>query len=518
MRIAMIFRTIPKVSLLASMMVLTPSANGQIPGTESPLLTSGTTSLLIPGNSIAHITTENSVVWIGGGKGLARSADAGFSWESFRNVSGFTGRGIFGIALRGNTIWTSQGFSREVNGQRVQTGGGYTYSSNNGESWSYVPQTLDASNDSLVTYGQNTVRFLPIVVPEQNVTFDLALSSTHVWIASWSSGLRRSGNSGQTWERLVLPNDNRNSIAPSDSLHGYLIDPRLHNNFLVFSVFVQDDSTIWSGTAGGINKSTDGGMSWRKFNTLNQASPILGNWVIAIAGQRIDSTYRLWATNWKADLDPREEFGVSYSDDGGRIWKNHLHGIRAYDFAFKGSTAYVATSEGIYRTSDGGVSWTRSGSIVDRSSGQRITTSTFFSIGVVGDTVFAGSGDGLVKTIDNSSHPFGTTWQILRTYQQVGNTNTTYAYPNPFSPDDEIVRLHYSTAGQFANVSIEIFDFAMNRVRTLIHDAPRSGTQEHDEIWNGRDDNNNQVANGVYFYRVRLDDQEPSWGKVMVLQ
>jgi hypothetical protein len=209
---------------------------------------------------------------------------------------------------------------------------------------------------------------------------------------------------------------------------------------------------------------------------------------------------------------------VSYTEDGGRIWRNFLHGIRAYSFAFKDSVAYVATEDGMYRTADGGETWLRSGTIIDYATNQRITTRGFFSVAVVGDTVYCGSGDGLARTIDNASNPFGERWEILRTYRPVDNTASTYAYPNPFAPDDEPVRFHYGTGGTPATVTLEIFDFGMNRVRTLLKDAQRSGLNEHDEIWDGQDDGNNQVANGVYFYRVILDGREPIWGKVMVLQ
>jgi hypothetical protein len=132
--------------------------------------------------------------------------------------------------------------------------------------------------------------------------------------------------------------------------------------------------------------------------------------------------------------------------------------------------------------------------------------------------VYCGTGDGLVTTIDNAAHPFGESWEVQRAYRPVGVTATTYAYPNPFSPDQEIVRLHYSTGGAAASVTIELFDFGMNRVRTVVKDAQRSGTQECDEIWDGRDDAKNQVTNGVYFYRVVLNGGDPIWGKVMVLE
>ncbi len=478
----------------------------------------GSLSTLPPSNSVSHIATHVGTLWTGTGKGLARSADGGQTWESFRDVPEFARPGIFAIALKGDTVLCSTGYSQEVNDQSVQTGTGYTYSLDNGATWFSAPQTLDEQDDSLVTYGTNTVYFLPVTVDEQNVTFDLALSDSFAWIASWSSGLRRSSDFGQTWERIVLPNDVLNSVSPGDSLGDYAVDPRENNNFLLFSVFVQNDSTIWAGSAGGINKSTDGGSSWTKFSTLNQGSPILGNWVISIKGQQIDSTYRLWITNWPADLGPNEQYGVSYSDDGGRIWKNLLQGVKAYDFAFKDSIVYIATDDGVYRTADGGKSWVLSGSIIDSRTGQQIVNRVFFSVGVIGDTVFCGGSEGVAKTLDYGATPFGQTWEVIRSYQPVGNSSATYAYPNPFSPDEEIVRVHYSTGGVPASVTIEVFDFGMNRVRTIIRNADRSGTTEYDEIWDGRDENARQVANGVYFYRVTTNDGEPSWGKIMVLQ
>ena len=179
---------------------------------------------------------------------------------------------------------------------------------------------------------------------------------------------------------------------------------------------------------------------------------------------------------------------------------------------------YVASDDGLYRTDDGGESWTRSGTIIDRVTGERATSNAFFAVGVVGDTVFGGTGDGLVKTIDNALHPFGETWQVLRAYQPLGTMASTYSYPNPFSPNQEVVRFHYGTGGAPAAVTIEVFDFGMNRVRTVIKDAPRSGADEYDEIWDGRDDGRNQVTNGVYFYRVIVNSGDPVWGKVMVLE
>jgi hypothetical protein len=197
-------------------------------------------------------------------------------------------------------------------------------------------------------------------------------------------------------------------------------------------------------------------------------------------------------------------------------WKNLLTGIKAYAFAFRDSIAYVATDDGMYRTSDGGNSWVRSGTIIDPVSGARIASSQFFSVAVIGDTVYGGTGDGLAKTPDNTQTPFGSAWQVVRTYVPSNNRSTSYAYPNPFSPQTESARIHYSTGSAPAQVTIELFDFGMNRIRTLIKGVTRSG--EQDELWDGRTDGGTIVPNGVYFYSVTMGSDEPTWGKVMVLQ
>ena len=498
----------------------------------------GQLSSLPPSNSVSQIDMDGSaVIWIGTSKGAARSLDRGASWESYRSNPAFANEGIFALTAIQQTVWASTGFEKKVSDANVQTGSGYAFSTDGGMSWKHLNQTLDGRGDSIISYGINdSIWMLPVVVPEQNVTFDIALTPGTVWIASWASGLRKSTDNGVTWKRILLPPDNKSSIKPTDTLWSYLpsdslkqrriydrFNPTQNNNFLAFGVYAVDQDTIWCGTAGGVNKSTDGGLSWIRFNHQNQAAPILGNWVIAIGEQRFAGKSRIWTTNWKAE-DPDEQFGVSYTDDGGKSWKNLLHGIKAYDFAFKDSIAYIASDQGIYRTPDGGLSFSKVSSITDPSTRQVIASASVFSVGVVGDTVLVGTADGMATTLDNSQNPFGSQWRILRAYQQVGASGATYAYPNPFAPNLELVRIHYAldpalrTAfPQTQVVTVEIFDFGMNRVRTLIHGAQRAGS-EFDELWDGRDDQSRIVANGVYFYRLRINNDVPRFGKILVLQ
>lgn len=496
------------------------------------------TSITPPSNNVSHMAVDTSrgitSLWIGTGKGLAKSSNTGRSWIDYGSDPAFADPGIFAISSMNNTIiWAATGHDENTDGGSVQTGSGYAFSTNGGTSWQHLRQAMDKQQDSLLPYGIDTIWFLPVVVPEENVTFDVALTPGVEWISSWASGLRKSTDNGQHWQRIPLPPDNRNSIKPTDTLWTYAtndtlhqhkilprFDPRLNNNFLAFSVYAADSNTLWCGTAGGVNKSTDGGQSWVKFSHQNQSKPILGDWVIAIRGQRMQNTLRIWTTNWVAS-DNAESYGVSYSDDSGSSWTNLLQGIRAYDFSFDSSICYIATDNGIFRTSDGGLSFTNFSNFDDPTNHQTITSPQVYTSAVVGDTVFIGTGDGVAHTIDSPEHPFGSQWSVGRSYVPLQSSSSTYAYPNPFSPGSEPIRIHYKlpNSGSTAShdVRIQIFDFGMNRVRTLINSS-RTGSSDFDEIWNGLDDHQRMVANGVYLYRIDIDAQNAVFGKIIVLQ
>jgi ligand-binding sensor domain-containing protein len=488
-------------------------------------------------NSINEIIVQKDTVWFGTEKGLSLTSDGGITWTNFSGTAAFDNKGISAIAIKDNTIWVATGYTTKLGDEDVQTGGGLHYSTDHGVTWSFIPQPIDHQpNDHIIfdtiPYGSaNSIRALAVTVPQQNITFDIALTKNAVWTASWAGMLRKSLDTGKTWQRVILPPDFLDQIDTSMTLSFDLspvfrklsaTDSLLENdNHKVFSVYASDDTIIWVGTAGGINKSTDGGISWRKFSHQNQSYPISGNWIIALREQHYDTLRIIWAAT--RDTKPEETQGVSYSKDGGATWGTTLLGERAWNIAFdnSGNVVYIATDNGIFRSSDFGESWIRSGSIYDPSNLQRFVSTECYGVGVKDDTVWYGGSEGIAYTIDSPSRPFGSAWHIFRTAEQVENNKKTYSFPNPFSPNNEPVRLHYSlgtTNSGFKNITIRIFDYAMQPVRTLIQNSSRLSGKEYDEIWDGKNDNRSIVANGVYFYRVEMNDQAPIWGKILVLK
>lgn len=71
-------------------------------------------------------------------------------------------------------------------------------------------------------------------------------------------------------------------------------------------------------------------------------------------------------------------------------------------------------------------------------------------------------------------------------------------YPNPFNPTTEI-KFDLSDPAQ---VNLTIFSIAGQKIRTLV-DAPRLAGY-HSILWDGKDELGNDVASGVYLYRISV--------------
>ncbi|MBN1399132.1 MAG: hypothetical protein JXA06_13945 [Bacteroidetes bacterium] len=506
------------------------SADAQLP--KAYKIGAGRVSSSILTNSVSDITVQNDTIWCGMDKGLSFTADGGKTWINYSGNDTFDNtKGISAIAVKDDEICVASCYTQKIDDEDIATGYGLHYSSDHGVTWTFIPQPVDSGFIDTLSYGsRNKIRALAITVEEQNITYDIAITNQAIWTASWAGMLRKSTDKGRSWHRVILPPDNLDYIDTSMSLNYAFnltptsgkLDSLGNDNHKLFSVYANGDNTIWVGTAGGINKSTDGGTSWRKFSHQNQNLPISGNFVVALKEQVLPSRRIMWAATINAN-DPDEVKGVSFSSDGGETWKTTLLGKWAYNFAFKDSLVYIGTDDGLYRSSDFGESWIRSGSIYDPDPEvlHRFTSDEIYCVGVRGDTIWCGCSEGIAYTIDSQYQSFGSRWKIFRRYESVGNENRTYAYPNPFAPDDEPVRIHYSTGagqGNSKDVTIRIFDYAMHPVRTLIQKASRLSGNEYDEIWDGRNDNRSLVANGVYFYRVEIGGNSPLWGKILVLK
>ena len=221
------------------------------------------------GNSITDLVWHNGVLYAAGGRGLSATANSGESWMNWtpKEYGGQGGISALTVAADG-TVWIATAYDTTIDGNSLQVGGGLRYLSPGSEEWVFIPQPLDARDD---TAGG----MRPTTTAIQNVTFDIAVEDSTVWIASFGGGVRRSRDYGNTWE-----------VVTTDGLPFSALDYLNHRGF---SVMIENGN-IWVGTADGISKSEDGGQTWQRFTHQNQSQPISGNWVIALAYNPYDGS------------------------------------------------------------------------------------------------------------------------------------------------------------------------------------------------------------------------------------
>jgi len=490
-------------------------------------------------NSISDILTIGDTVWVGTSSGVSLSTDRGSNWKNFNNTAAFGTESASAIAYDNGVFWASTAHSTDESGTSYPEGSGLRFTTNSGLTWTTIPEPVDLSGDSSVTYGINQLRAVPVTVKIQNLIYDISITHTAngkpvLWIATFAGGLRRSFDMGTTWQRVVIPPDNLNSIKPTDTLNfclspvGGKICSDNNLNYRVFSVISVNDSTLYVGTAGGINKTTNGRdtfPSWIKYNHLNQDHPISGNFVVALGY----NNGRVWGATWKAEGET-ETYGVSMTSDGGNSWDTFLEGEQTHNFGFTKLGDVIALSDdGAFRSSNFGTNWITPAKIIDDQSKLTLTSSVFYAAASSGDDIWLGSADGLAKLTET----FGTIWQgkwkIYFASQKLSSSGEAYAYPNPFSPRQDILKIKYSTGGTNSQVTIRIFDFGMNYVRTVIQNASRgnpvhvvdgsnSASNGVIDTWDGKDERGNIVPNGVYFYRIEVGSNNPVYGKILVLQ
>jgi hypothetical protein len=457
------------------------------------------------GNGITDLLWVDSTLYAGTGNGLNWTSDEGRMWHSATPAE-YQGKGGISALTRAQdgTIWIATGYDTTVQeDQTLSAGGGLRYRLPGSTEWVYIPQPRDAVTDTMGGMKPTTTHV-------QNITFDIAVLNTQIWITSFGGGIRRSFDMGATWE--VITTDDR-PFSALDNLN--------HRGFSA----ITENGNIWIGTAGGISKSSDGGETWEKFYVGADQNPepngISGNWVIALAHNPWDNS--VWAVT--LSTGGNEFNSISRTLNGGGTWQNLLvdelsDGTFARNIAFYDSAVYVATEKGVYKTVDGGLSWYKFPAIIDQVSGEQLFTQEFYSV-VTSPTetslhrVWFGSSDGLGTSANN-----GYSWTIFRSFvsTRVRKDPKVYAYPSPFSPErGMVVRFQFdiTSAGE---VIIDIYNFAMELVTTIreYEISPMENTFDRSANWDGRDSNGRMVDNGVYFFRANVKGNI-SWGKIVVI-
>ncbi len=429
-----------------------------------------------------------------------------------------------------STVWAGLAF--DTGGNAIGAGG-FLVSTDGGASFSTRPAPLDSSaTDNTVTYGISTLPAVPITQAAGSPPRDLAIEpqADTVWTAGGRSGLRRWTAQDSAWTRAVLPPDTSTRIEPTTPTD-FLVAPPLDDgrgfqNHRALSVLVDETGTVWAGTAAGLNRSTPGDVgpsgdrAWRLFRPDGTPSSLTGQLVLGLAEQpRPSGRDPVWIATLRADGGSvLQRSGLTVTPDGGETFRQPLIGEQVNDVAARRARVYAATENGLFVSGTQGRTWRTVEEVSLAEENQSFPGEvTARAVEVTPAALWVGTTEGLLRLDraeerrllpDDPDAP-RPEWTLFRTEvpvnpdeptEQVPDVET-YAYPNPFVPSrDDGVRIVYDVP-EPQTVEVSIYDFGMNRVRTLEAQEP-AGQQEI--VWDGTDASGLRLPTGTYLYTVEV--------------
>lgn len=496
-------------------------------------------------NSTTSLDAFGDTVWAGPGMNRFIEGDPDI-FVPVNADSIFDGRGrVFSLQAAQDTLLAGLGFNITQDGTSVQTAMGYYRSVDGGTEWDFIQFPLDDQPpsgecdtgqtgppcDIEFTIGDQTYIRTRITVPQQSPPFEVDFHGDTIFSVNWASGVMRSMDGGENWERLILPPSTVTEFTtdgtyqwPSQTRDGQSInryDPRFDNNLLGFGLLIDDQQRVWVGTAAGVNISENAltapkdEIEWRRVPIRSSPDGLLGNWIVNI--RQHPENGDVWMSTWNASSDQNDRFGLVVTDDGGNSFRQFLVGERVNDIGFFDGNVYAATDRGLFISDNNGDSWRRISQV--RSPNTFIKEgASYFALSSTSQNIWVGTSDGIAVS------PDGENWNIIRTdlplsggniYQPDAPNTNTYAYPNPFSPRiHDITRIKFEMK-QTGNATLRIFDFSMN----LVYEEQKNGINQagaYEFSWNGVDRNGRIAANGTYIYTINSAGSQVD-GKILLL-
>jgi len=159
--------------------------------------------------------------------------------------------------------------------------------------------------------------------------------------------------------------------------------------------------------------------------------------------------------------------------------------------------------------------WIGAAMCIDNGSTQKVNCYDQYGNGnwMVDDGSVLG-GDLMIRAVVTYSSPSGVEDETEPIPASSGNLVTLLQnYPNPFNPETRIKYTVDSRQTHPIPTTLKIYNILGQLVKTLVDEAQEPGSYE--VIWDGKDEEGNEVASGIYFHQLKTE--EFSQTKKMVL-
>ena len=250
----------------------------------------------------AGVPNQPNVFYIGQvNGGVWKSEDYGRTWKPIFDSQPTQSIGAIAVAPSNpNIVYVACG--EGLHRPDLAVGNGIYKSTDAGKTWSHLGL-------------QNGEQIPALAVDPHDPKRLFAAVLGHPYGPNEERGIFRSTDGGVNWQKVLYKDENTGGsdieMDPSDPnvLYAALWEAREGP---------WEDNNNFSGTGGGLFKSTDGGSTWKQLTNGLPKNLVQIN--VAIAASEPSRLYATVATTDKGDYDSGAGLGVYRSDDGGSSW------------------------------------------------------------------------------------------------------------------------------------------------------------------------------------------------------
>jgi photosystem II stability/assembly factor-like uncharacterized protein len=252
--------------------------------------------------ALAGVPGQSGVFYIGQGDGgVWKSNDYGRTWNPIFDSQPTQSIGAIAVAASDpNIIYVGSG--EGLHRPDLSVGNGIYKSTDAGKTWTHL--ALDNAQQ---------IPALAVDPHDPNRLFAAVLG--HPYGPSEERGIFRSTDGGVSWKKVLYKDENTGGSDVE-------MDPSNPNVLYAGLWEIRqgpwEDGNIFSGTGGGLFKSTDGGDTWKRLTNGLPNDLVQVN--VAIAPSVPNRIYLTFGTTRRGDYASGTGLGFYRSDDGGESW------------------------------------------------------------------------------------------------------------------------------------------------------------------------------------------------------